>query len=328
VTDELCEECGFDGSRWTDGDVLSTLPIVAALWGEVIAGADPALLHTRAAEDQWSIGEYTDHVREVLFGMRFLAVTALTAPDSDLGPSPAAAFASDVRVVDVDAVLDAMAKEGGLLADELANAGTDRWNANVTVDGDVVDLQWIARHAVHDATHHLHDIGRIRARLGDGVRHAVGTVTALHRSNGGVPKQAIDVAEVGWSGVVGDSQNDRRHHGRPFQALCLWSADVIADLVAEGHPVFAGAAGENITVQGIDWASLRPGTIVRVGDVMAEISSYATPCAKNAAWFADREFTRMDQDLHPGWSRLYAWVSRPGDVRVGDEFVIEPDDAS
>ena len=143
-----------------------------------------------------------------------------------------------------------------------------------------------------------------------------------------MPKQPVDVAQVDWSGVVGDVQNDRRHHGRPFQALCLWSADVIDDLVAEGHPVFAGAAGENITVQGVDWPSLRPGTVVQIGDVLAEISSFATPCAKNAAWFADREFRRMDQDLHPGWGRLYAWVRRPGEVRVGDEVVIEPDLAS
>lgn len=322
---ELCDECGFDGNRWADGDVMTTLPVMAALWHEMIAGADTDLLQTRAAADQWSIAEYADHVREVLFAMRFLAATALSSPDSDLGSSPEPVFRPETRVIDVDTALDGIASEGGLLAQELAAAGLDQWDASVIVDHERVDLRWIGRHAVHDATHHLHDIGRTRVRLGDGVTPTTGTVTALHRSDGGVPKQPVDVAEVDWSGVVGDAQNDRRHHGRPFQALCLWSADVIADLVAEGHPVFAGAAGENITVEGVDWASLRPGTIVRVGNVLAEISSYATPCAKNAAWFADREFRRMDQDLHPGWSRLYAWVLQPGELRVGDQVVIEPD---
>lgn len=170
----------------------------------------------------------------------------------------------------------------------------------------------------------LHEIGRVRHAIGAGTRSQQGSVTALHRSGGGVPKQSIDEVEVTWSGVVGDNQNDRRHHGRPFQALCLWSADVMASLVDEGHPVFAGAAGENITVRGVDWATLRPGTIVRIGQVVGEISSYSTPCAKNAEWFVDRDFKRMDQELHPGWSRLYAWVRMPGVVRVGDVFEVEP----
>jgi len=43
-----------------------------------------------------------------------------------------------------------------------------------------------------------------------------------------------------------------------------------------------------------------------------------------AAWFADGDFKRMDQDVHPGWSRLYAWVLEPGSIRTGDEFEIEP----
>jgi len=33
------------------------------------------------------------------------------------------------------------------------------------VDGDRVDLHWIARHAVHDPTHHLRDVARLRAAL-------------------------------------------------------------------------------------------------------------------------------------------------------------------
>ena len=191
----------------------------------------------------------------------------------------------------------------------------------------MVDLGWIGRHALHDAVHHLHDVGRIRVALGDGVAHQVGQVTHLAVSGGGVPKLGVDAFEVGWSGAAGDAQADRRHHGRPFQALCLWSADVIAALRAEGHPVAAGSAGENVTVAGVDWATLRPGTIVRIGAAVAEISSHATPCAKNAGWFPDRQFRRIDHDEHPGWSRLYATVLEPGAVSVGDPFEVEPTDA-
>ena len=89
--------------------------------------------------------------------------------------------------------------------------------------------------------------------------HVIGSVIALHRSGGGVPKDPVTEVEVSWSGVVGDVQADRRHHGRPFQALCLWSADVIDALVAEGHPVYPGAAGENITVEGVRVGHAAPG---------------------------------------------------------------------
>ncbi|HJR38670.1 MAG TPA: MOSC domain-containing protein, partial [Nocardioidaceae bacterium] len=146
----------------------------------------------------------------------------------------------------------------------------------------------------------------------------------LSASDGGVPKRPVKVAEVGDRGLVGDRQADRRNHGRPLQALCLWSTEVIQALQAEGHPIEPGAAGENVTISGIDWSTLRTGVQLLIGDVLAEVSAYATPCAKNAAWFADREFRRMDHDRHPGWSRVYAWVREPGTIRLGDAAVVEP----
>jgi MOSC domain-containing protein YiiM len=109
-----------------------------------------------------------------------------------------------------------------------------------------------------------------------------------------------------------------------LQALCLWSAEVIDALRAEGHPIEPGLAGENITLAGIDWASVQPGTQMLIGDVLAEISAWSTPCVKNAPWFVDRDFHRMDHDRHPGWSRAYAWVREPGTVRQGDKVIVEP----
>jgi len=40
------------------------------------------------------------------------------------------------------------------------------WASTVTVDGVARDLHWVAGHAVHDATHHLGDIERLRRSLG------------------------------------------------------------------------------------------------------------------------------------------------------------------
>jgi hypothetical protein len=39
------------------------------------------------------------------------------------------------------------------------------WAASAIIGGEEVDARWICRHAVHDATHHLHDIERLRRAL-------------------------------------------------------------------------------------------------------------------------------------------------------------------
>jgi len=176
---------------------------------------------------------------------------------------------------------------------------------------------------IHECTHLLADLGRQLHAAGAGVPTQRGTVVQLSASGGGVPKLPVERVEVGFGGVVGDRQANRKHHGRPFQALCLWSADVIDALRAEGHPVHAGACGENVTVAGIDWASLRGATRVRIGGVLCEISGWATPCRKIDAWFTGRS-DRIDHEAHPGWSRAYAWVLEPGSIAAGDEVVVEP----
>ena len=170
--------------------------------------------------------------------------------------------------------------------------------------------------ALHELWHHLAAVGRPSGR------QQVGTISQLSSSSGGVPKRAIDHAIVGVRGIEGDVQQARVHHGRPWQALCLWSAEVIDVLVAEGHPVFPGAAGENITIAGIDWSTLQGGMRLTIGGVECQLSLPAVPCSKNAQWFVDGEIDRMDHDLHPGSSRWYASVITPGTISPGDPVML------
>lgn len=148
-------------------------------------------------------------------------------------------------------------------------------------------------------------------------------MAGLHQINvsgGGVPKHPVAEAVIDASGVVGDRQADRVHHGSPDQALCLYSLEVIEALQAEGHPIAPGAAGENLTLSGLDWGGLGPGSRLRIGPkVEIEVTYYTTPCSKNAGWFREGDFSRMSQRLHPGSSRLYARVLQGGPVRAGDD---------
>ena len=145
----------------------------------------------------------------------------------------------------------------------------------------------------------------------------------LHASRGGLPKHPVERVEIGWGGVEGDVQATRKHHGRPWQALCLWSTEVIEAFRAGGHPVAPGLAGENITVTGLPWADVRPGVRLQVGTAMCEVSAYALPCSKTASCFVGGEFAVMHHERGPV-SRVYATVLQPGSAAIGDPVVLEP----
>lgn len=152
---------------------------------------------------------------------------------------------------------------------------------------------------------------------------STGTVERLSVSDGGLPKLSVDRVDVDFGGVAGDRQASRNHHGSPFQALCLWNVESIDHLAAEGHPISYGATGENVTIAGIDWPSVRPGVRLRLGSILCEISSHAEPCNQNARWFSDGDFTRI-HDRNGPWSRMYATVIEPGSIALGDAAVLEP----
>lgn len=147
-----------------------------------------------------------------------------------------------------------------------------------------------------------------------------GRIFQLNSSNGGVPKLAVREAELTAGGLVGDRQRDLRHHGGPERALCLYALERILELQGEGHPIFPGSVGENVTTIGLEWSRLAPGSRLALGDeVVVEISSYTTPCKIIAASFAGGDFRRILQKARPGDSRLYARVLRPGRLAVGQE---------
>lgn len=146
----------------------------------------------------------------------------------------------------------------------------------------------------------------------------------INRSDGGVPKWPVREGEVTPLGLEGDRHNDTAHHGGPERALCLYALERIVDLQAEGHPIYPGSTGENITVVGLDWAQVVPGTRLRLGEeVVIEITLYTTPCQKIAASFVEGQIQRMSQEAHPGCSRVYARVLSTGRIQVGDEVRVE-----
>jgi MOSC domain-containing protein YiiM len=147
-------------------------------------------------------------------------------------------------------------------------------------------------------------------------------VFSINISPGGVPKRPVPEAVIGNLGIAGDGHDDRVNHGGPDKAVSIYCIERISALRAEGHPVEPGSMGENLTLEGLDTARLKPGDRLSVGEVEVEVTTYATPCTTIRESFLDGGFSRVLHERHPGDSRLYARVLHGGTLRVGDAVSI------
>ena len=155
--------------------------------------------------------------------------------------------------------------------------------------------------------------------------HRIGTLVSINVSNGGVPKRRVAGANVSRLGLLNDAQNDTKGHGGPERAVCVYALERIRALQSEGHPIDVGTAGENVTVEGIDWGLVAPGARLRLGDeVVLEVTAFTTPCKTIKDSFMDGTFVRISEKLHPGWSRVYTRVLSEGEIRSGDAVELTP----
>lgn len=212
-------------------------------------------------------------------------------------------------------VTDAGADPGEVL--DTAGAAANRCVASGTWNSEVATTElgaaWTGIRSVGDV---------LRDRRAIAVS-GTGRVAQVNTSAGGVPKRPIDSVDVGYDGLAGDRQASRRHHGKPWQAVCLWGLEVIEAFAADGHPIGPGSTGENVTIVGLDWSDVRPGVRLRIGTVRCEISSYSLPCTKNTRWFVDGDH-RLMHHTRGAVSRVYATVLEPGRIGTDDTVTIEP----
>jgi MOSC domain-containing protein YiiM len=151
-------------------------------------------------------------------------------------------------------------------------------------------------------------------------RARVSRIFQLSVSNGGVPKLAVREARAGVLGLDGDAHAHPKIHGGPDRALCLYSLEVIRGLQEDGHPIFPGSVGENVTITGLPWSSLAAGTRLHLGDeVLVELTRIAAPCKQIVESFSDRNSKRL---ADPALGRWYARVLREGILCVGQRVSV------
>lgn len=152
---------------------------------------------------------------------------------------------------------------------------------------------------------------------------AGGRLFQINVSNGGVPKLPLRRSEVSTLGLAEDRHTNPEIHGGPERAICLYSLERILALQAEGHPIFPGSTGENLTLSGLDWDLILPGVRLQVGEtLLLEVTRFTTPCQTIIASFSDLNSNRIHAKKYPGWSRAYARVLQPGVVQIGDPVQI------
>ncbi len=164
----------------------------------------------------------------------------------------------------------------------------------------------------------------------DRARH--GKVSALHRKaqvpgEHGLPKPAVDEVKIDPSGIVGDFNRFRHEERRddPNMAVLLIPQETLDELNREGWPVRSGDLGENITTVGLAYAAFQPGTRVRVGSALLEVSKACEPCDNLYLLpYVGRErgpeFLRTMLGRR-GW---FARVLREGRVHAADPIELEP----
>ena len=159
------------------------------------------------------------------------------------------------------------------------------------------------------------------ARLTAGSRGQIASINVSHP--GGVPKRPIDRTTITTRGLIGDGQRTKEPvHGGPEKAVCLFGVEQIRRVNADGHHLYPGAIGENLTVSGLDLGGLASGDRLRIGDPatgpIIQLSDPAAPCKNIAGSFEDWRIARVSHKVRPEDSRWYARVLREGPVVSGD----------
>src|SRR5437764_14318590 len=104
-------------------------------------------------------------------------------------------------------------------------------------------------------------------------------LTQVNVSEGGMPKLPVrGAARVTRDGVEGDWQKNRKYHGGPNRAVCIFSEELYEWLRDKGIDLKNGSVGENFTTRGLDLNQLNKGDRLRVGHAcIVEITDVRVP---------------------------------------------------
>ena len=212
------------------------------------------------------------------------------------------ASVSFVAAAEPSAQAEVLASVDALLRDDPETAGRDTFDLPYDTE-----VMWATRRTIEPGL--------------------AGVVASVNLNRGGVPKPPVDGTVVRTLGLDGDGHNEPDIHGGPTAAVCLYPQEAVERVRADGHQSFPGSYGENLTLLGIDWAGLRDGDRLELGDdgdgdgegagPLLELTQFAAPCATQSHWFVEGRIARISHKVRPEDARWYARVLREGPVAPG-----------
>lgn len=129
--------------------------------------------------------------------------------------------------------------------------------------------------------------------------------------------------QVTKDGLAEDTISDTENHGGADQAVYLYGTpDYAWWRAALGRDLEPGTFGENLTVSGLESATLNVGDRLVIGETLLEVTAPRVPCVTLAVRMGDPAFVkRFRHAERPG---VYCRVLKEGSVRVGDAVRLEP----
>ncbi len=141
-----------------------------------------------------------------------------------------------------------------------------------------------------------------------------------------VKRQATGSVLLTPTGLAGDEQADKRHHGGeemalhhyPFDHYAAWRRDYPERAERFAEP---GSFGENITTLGMTEETVCVGDIYLIGEATVQVSQGRQPCWKLNVRFELPDFAvRVQETGRSGW---YYRVLESGRIAAGDEIHLE-----
>ncbi len=132
----------------------------------------------------------------------------------------------------------------------------------------------------------------------------------------GINKNPIHEAlYLGNENFVGDGQADRKNHGGPDKAVCVYCEPNYTYWKNEHRLAFEyGAFGENVTLGQAEESAIRVGDIYQLGEAVVQVSQPRKPCYKVGAKHKLKHLPKLMEDT--GFTGFY--------LRVIEEGWVEP----
>lgn len=138
----------------------------------------------------------------------------------------------------------------------------------------------------------------------------------------GIKKSAVAEVLLTKQGFMHDDVADKKHHGGPDRAVCLYPIEHYEKWEKElGKPLPKSAFGENLTVRGMLEQDVCIGDVYTVGEAVIEITQGRVPCSTIDKYTSASSL--MKRLVQTGYTGYLARVLQEGVVRDDDRITLQ-----